>query len=101
MNNNDMTIQKEKQISKREVRGSALILFAVGIFCLTYCVYAYIKSDYLQSGAALNPDTVNTMREIIKVASFVVIPALSVLLILSSRLIWKLSNKLDAEKDSK
>jgi hypothetical protein len=101
MNNNDATTQKKKKISKRDVRASALVLLAVAILCLIFCIKWYVQSDWLKPGANINPDTVNAMRGMIRVAAFVIIPALSILLILSSRLIWKLSSKLDDDKGPK
>jgi len=99
MKDNDLTIQK--WISRREVRASALIMLVVAILSLICCVKWYVQSDWLKPRAALDPDVVNDMRWIIRIAAFVVIPALSILLILSSRLIWKLSNKLGDKKDPK
>jgi hypothetical protein len=101
MNNNDAATKKQKRISKREVRASALILLAVAILALIFCTKWFVQSDWLKPGAALNPDIVNAMRGMIRVATFVIIPALSTLLIWSSRLIWTLSNKLDDDKGHK
>jgi hypothetical protein len=99
MNYNDAA--PKKRISRREVRVSALILLAVAILCLIFCVKWYVQSDWLKPEAAINPDVLNTMRGMIRVATFVIIPSLSILLIISSRLIWTLSNKLDNDKGSK
>jgi hypothetical protein len=99
MNYNDAA--PKKRISRREVRASALILLAVAILCLIFCVKWYVQSDWLKPEAAINPDVLNTMRGMIRVATFVIIPSLSILLIISSRLIWTLSNKLDNDKGSK
>jgi hypothetical protein len=76
-------------------------LVGVAILSLIVCVAAYFKSDWLKPGVALNPDTVNDMRILIKSATFIIIPSMSVLLIFSSCLIWKLSNKLDDDKGPK
>jgi hypothetical protein len=99
MNYNDAA--PKKRISRREVRASALILLAVAILCLIFCIKWYAQNDWLKPEAAINPDVLNAMRGMIRVATFVIIPSLSILLIISSRLIWTLSNKLDNDKGSK
>lgn len=95
MNNDEAS---QKQVSRRTARRCTMLSLTAAIPCLILCVAAYFKSDWLKPGAALNPDTVNHMRILIKTAIFIVIPALSILIILSSYLIWKLSNKLDDDK---
>ena len=92
MSNDDSA--PKKQTSKREARAIALVLLAIGILALSLCVKWYIQSDWLKPGAAVNPDEISAMRGCIKVATFVVIPSLAILLVLSSRLIWTLSKKL-------
>jgi hypothetical protein len=99
MNNDDTTTKK--QTSKREARAIALVLLAVGILALSLCVKWYIQSDWLKPGAAVNPDVINAMKGCIRVATFIIIPSLAFLLVLSSRLIWTLSKKLDDDKGAK
>ncbi|HEV2435333.1 MAG TPA: hypothetical protein VG077_04985 [Verrucomicrobiae bacterium] len=103
MNANALNIPKTKLPSKREARAaraSALIFLVVAILSLVFCIKWYVQSDWLKPGAAINLDIVSAMRGMIRVATFVIIPALSILLILSSRLIWKLSNCLGGDKRS-
>jgi membrane protein YdbS with pleckstrin-like domain len=99
MNNNDVTTQK--QMSKRKVRTAALMLFAPAALCLIFCIKAYFTGNYLHDRVPLNLDEAAIVMKMIRCAIFLVMPALSVLLILSSRLIWRLSNKLDDEKGTK
>ena len=87
--------QKPTDPSKLKARISAIALIAVAIFALFTCTYWYFKNNFLKIGGPFNADMVNAMRMIIKVSDFWIIPCLSILLILSSLLIWKLSNRLE------
>ena len=70
------------------------MLAAAAIVALVMCIHCYLNSSYLVDGSAFNAAEVHDMRVIIKVAIFGTIPGLSILLILGSRLIWKLVKEL-------
>lgn len=96
MNSENITTQK--RISKLNARLSAALLFLAAVISLILCIHAYFKGSFLDTGSAFSPELVNDMRMIIKVAVFIVIPALSILLIFSSRLIWRLSKELNNDR---
>jgi hypothetical protein len=96
MNDNN-PMEQPSGISKQEIWVTISVLLVVGILVLTCCIKMDIQSNWLKHDAIVNPDIVKYMRECIQVATFVVMPSLSLLLILSARLIWKLSKKLDKQ----
>jgi hypothetical protein len=87
-----------KKISKRTSKILALTIFAVAIFALSSSVNCYFRSDYLNPKIPLDPDIIGTMRSIIRVETFEIMPSMSVMLILCAHLIWKLSNRIDDDK---
>jgi hypothetical protein len=92
------TIKIEMQLSRRKVRISALMLLAAAVLSLGQCAYVFFNQNFLKSGSAYNPVLVNDMRVMINVANDIVIPGLSILLVFSSHLIWRLSNKIEEDK---
>lgn len=94
MNDDQAVTKRRKPVSKREARIAALIFVAIAILGLASCIHGYFKSSFLVDGSASNADMVHDMRMLIKVATFIVIPGLSILLILSSVYIWRLSKEI-------
>jgi hypothetical protein len=94
-------MQKKKVITKREAKVYALVFLIFSIFCLVTCVYVYLHCWYLKPGAVLRPDVVEDMRQMIFIQAFIIIPAISVLLMVSSRIIWKLCRLTDEINDPK
>jgi hypothetical protein len=92
MNKNDVTIQK--QMSKRKARAYALVIIVPAILFLVFSIKTYFTGSYLRVGAPLDPDQVVAMVKMLKCAIFGLMPSLSILLIICSRIIWKLSNQL-------
>jgi hypothetical protein len=101
MNNDDVTTQKRKRISKRKVRIVAVMALFLGVLCLTACIRAYFVDDYLRPGAPLNPDLVVVVMKMIRVETFGIIPSLSVFIIGCSLFLWRLSKRLDDDKEPK
>jgi hypothetical protein len=97
MNNDEAVTQKQKWITKRKARFYALSLIVPAILCLIFSVKTYFTGSYLRVGAPLDPDQVVIMVKMLKCAIFGLMPSLSILMIMCSRLIWKLSNQLNNE----
>ena len=93
----NIATKKRKPLSKREARLAALVFLIVAILGLGSCIRAYFYSGFLVDGSAFNAVMVHDMRMIIKVGTFWVLPALSILLILSSCVIWRLTGQIDNE----
>jgi hypothetical protein len=94
MNDSQVATKKESSVNKRKAKICAIAIVALAILALALCIHVFFNSNYLKTGSAFNADLVNDMRMIIKVATFIVIPGLSILLILSSRLIWQLCKEI-------
>jgi hypothetical protein len=90
-----------KSISKRQAKVSALIILVLAVFCLANCIYLGVKSAWLMPDALVNSKQIRDMKCALLAASFIIVPALSIMLILSARIIWKLSNRLENEEDPK
>ena len=88
------------KLSKRLLRFVAVISVFIGVLCLALCIKVYIKGSFLEAGAPIdpNPQMIESMRVMIRSASFGIIPGLSVLLFISAFLLWVASKKFDAEQ---
>jgi hypothetical protein len=86
--------KRPSSVSRRKAKFYAVSCFGVAVISLVGCIHGYLRGSFLKSGSAFNAELVDDMRVIIKVATFIVIPGLSILLIFCSRLIWKLSKEI-------
>jgi hypothetical protein len=89
----------KKQMTRFEARAAAIMLSAVSIFSITFCIKWYF--GYQNIISKLNPDQIIALRKALFVETFVMIPALSTLLILGSYIIWRQSERLDDSKGMK
>ena len=91
------------QLSKRLLRFVAVMCVLIGALCLALCIKTYIKGSFLDAGAPIdpNPKVIGGMKEMIRSGFFGIIPGMSVLLFISSLLLWVASKKFDSNKETK
>jgi hypothetical protein len=90
-----------KPITRRHAKIIALMLFALSVLNLIMCARWYLGDSWLRPEAPTNPAQIGDMKKLIIVAMFFVLPILSLLIMMSSRVIWKLSNQIAATEPSK
>jgi hypothetical protein len=94
MDDNYRVSGRHKKLSKGMLRVIALASFTVAVYCLLLCIKVG-EGTLLKPGTTLNPEVARNLIDMVREANFYIIPGLSVLLIMSSLLIWIISKKVD------
>ena len=91
------------QISKRLLRFVALASFVLVAASLALCVKIYVGGSFLKAGATINPNpkVIGGMIDMIRIAYFSLIPAISIMLFISSFFLWVASKNFGSDKETK
>ncbi len=99
MSLNDQPKRKEWP-TKGGLRFCAAISIIAAGSVLCYCAKVYLKGNFLEPGITLNSQTVEDLKEVIRLTTFGSMPGLALLLILNSIYLWACSRKSNSKLET-
>ena len=90
---------KTKWPTKKSLRIWAFGSMVIAILSLMLCANVYFTNTFLKDGAVIDSETVEGMKGMIKAANNEIVPAMAVLLIINSFLLWACSRKFYPKSD--
>ena len=98
MNSNDQP-KRNKWLTKPFLQFVALGSMVIAIPSLMLCAKVYFTNTFLKDGAIVDSEAVEGMKGMIKAANNIIIPAMALLLIINSFLLWACSRKFYPKSD--
>lgn len=91
--NENRQFGQNKRLTKSRLQLAAAVSTAIAILVLLICIRVFLGENFLKDGDPINPGVVHAIRGMIRTSTYIIMPALSVLLIINSYLLWACSRE--------
>ena len=104
MKANNLSAQNEKLPKRRPqlaAVGSLVVATAVSLVCVGVFLKENFPHGFLKDGDPVNPATIHVMKKLIRTSTYIIMPAMSALLILNSYLLLVCSREFYTKSGNK